>query len=99
MKTPLKTEVFQNDSQSGGFRKHLRFQMKTHSVDGENEGFWKRWFDLHIIYILHNAPSIKNLFLRFSVDGRKRYENASVDVKLLLRFQWNENGGFWEVTY
>ena len=60
--------------------------MKTHSVDGENEGFGKRWFDLHIIYILHNAPSIENLFLRFSVDGRKRYENASVDVKLLLRF-------------
>ena len=33
----------------------MRFQMKTHSVDGENEGFWKRWFDLHITYILHNA--------------------------------------------
>ena len=60
-------------------------------MDGENEGFWKRWFDLHIIYILHNAPSIKYLFLRFIVDGRRRYENASVDVKPLLRFQWNEN--------
>ena len=70
--------------------------MKTHSVDSENEGFWKRWFDLHIIYILHNAPSIKNLFLRFSMDGRKRYENGSVDVKLLLRFQWNENEGLVE---
>ena len=34
----------------------MRFQMKTHSVDGENEGFCKRWFDLYIIYILHNAP-------------------------------------------
>ena len=53
--------------------------MKTPSVDGENEGFWKRRFDLHVIYILHNTPSIKNLFLRFNVDGRKRYENASVD--------------------
>ena len=29
---------------------------------------------------------------------RKRYENASVDLKLLLRFQWNGNGGFWK-TY
>ena len=56
-------------------------------VDGENEDFGKCWFDLHISYILHNAPSIKNLFLRFSVDGRKRYENADVNVKLLLRFQ------------
>ena len=62
-------------------------------MDGENEGFWKRWFDLHIIYILHNAPK---RFLRFSVDGQKRHENAVVDVKRLLRLQWNENGGFWE---
>ena len=30
------------------------------------------------------------------MDGRKRRENGSVDVKLLLRFQWNENGVFWK---
>ena len=39
MQTPLKTEVFENNSQSGSFRKLMRSQMKTHSVDGENEGF------------------------------------------------------------
>ena len=60
MKTPLKTEDFENDSQSGGFPKRMRFQMKTHSVDGENEGFLKRWFDLHISYIytvLHQSKT------------------------------------------
>ena len=40
----------------------MEVSFETHSVDGENEGFWKRWFDLHIIYILHNAPfKINNL--------------------------------------
>ena len=76
---------------------------KMHAFSNENAlcGQRKRrflkmlWFDLHNYY-LHNAPSIKNLFLPFSLDGRKRYENASVDVKLLLHFQWNENGGFWK---
>ena len=29
-----------------------------------------------------------------SVDGRKRYKNASVDEKLFIRFQETENGGF-----
>ena len=29
-----------------------------------------------------------------SVDGRKRYKNASVDEKLFIRFQEKENGGF-----
>ena len=29
-----------------------------------------------------------------SVDGRKRYKNASVDEKLFIRFQESENGGF-----
>ena len=29
-----------------------------------------------------------------SVDGRKRYKNASVDDKLFIRFQETENGGF-----
>ena len=29
-----------------------------------------------------------------SVDGRKRYQNASVDEKLFIRFQETENGGF-----
>ena len=36
-------------------------------------------------------------FIRFrwcSVDGRKRYKNASVDQKLFIRFQETENGGF-----
>ena len=28
------------------------------------------------------------------MDGRKRYKNASVDVKLFIRFQETENGGF-----
>ena len=28
--------------------------MKTHSVEGENEGSWKHWFGLHITFILHN---------------------------------------------
>ena len=31
---------------------------------------------------------------RFNVDGRQRRENGGVNMKLLLRFQWNENGGF-----
>ena len=76
----------------------MHFQMKMHCVDSENEGFWKcsGLICIIIIYILHNAASIKNLFLPFSLDGRKRYENASVDVNLLLHFQWNENGGFWK---
>ena len=29
-----------------------------------------------------------------SVDGRKRYKNASVDERLFIRFQETENGGF-----
>ena len=29
-----------------------------------------------------------------SVDGRKRYKNASVDEKHFIRFQETENGGF-----
>ena len=29
-----------------------------------------------------------------SVDGRKRYKNASVDENLFIRFQETENGGF-----
>ena len=33
---------------------------------------------------------------RFCVDERKRSENGSVDVKRLLRFQWNENGPKWK---
>ena len=28
------------------------------------------------------------------MDGRKRCENANVDVKLFIRFQETENGGF-----
>ena len=41
----------------------------------------------------------KNAYLdhRFSapcVDGRKRCENASVDVKLFIRFRVNKSGGF-----
>ena len=79
------TKTMKADSQSGGFRKRIVWTAKLTKV-----------FDLHIVYILHNAPSIKTPFLRFSVDGRKRYENASVDVELLLRFEWNENGGVWK---
>ena len=36
-------------------------------------------------------------FIRFrwsSVDGRKRWKNASMDEKLFIRFQETENGGF-----
>ena len=28
-----------------------------------------------------------------SVDGRKRFENASVDAEICIRFRWIKNGG------
>ena len=32
-------------------------------------------------------------FLRASVDGRKRFENASVDADICIRFRWIKNAG------
>ena len=39
------------------------------------------------------VPVVELVFLFFYVDGRKRCENGSVDVKLLQHFQRNENFG------
>ena len=69
------------------FSKTHAFSNETHSVDGENEDFWKRWFDLHIIYILQNAPSIKNLshgrakMIWKRLCGRKTFATFSVKWK------------------
>ena len=38
-------------------------------------------------------------FLWSNVDGQKRYENASVDANLFMRFRQNENGGFSSKTH
>ena len=35
-------------------------------------------------------------FLIASVDGRKRFENASVDADICIRFRWIKNGGIYE---
>ena len=32
-------------------------------------------------------------FFIASVDGRKRFENASVDADICIRFRWIKNGG------
>ena len=32
-------------------------------------------------------------FLIASVDGRKQFENASVDADICIRFRWIKNGG------
>ena len=62
---------------------------------GENGGFRKRLRHWH----WHVPVKKQNgcFLIRFrwcSVDGRKRYKNASVDEKLFFRFQETENGGF-----
>ena len=61
---------------------------------GENGGFRKRLRHWH----WQKSKTQNGCFLiRFrwcSVDGRKRYKNASVDEKLFIRFQETENGGF-----
>ena len=39
-------------------------------------------------------PNVSIVFECFSVDSLKRYENASVDENILLRFRRDENGYF-----
>ena len=60
---PSRTLNDENATENGGFRKRTVRTAKTKVF--ENAGF-----DLHIIYILHSAPSIKNI----GPSPRKRYD-------------------------
>ena len=58
---------------------------------GENECFRKRWR-----HELDNQSPTENenvSYLIAIVDGRKRFENASVDADICIRFRWIKNGG------
>ena len=79
--------------ENGGFRKR-RFSVFVWT--GENGGFEN---DYAFTGIGMSQLKKQNgcFFIRFrwsSVDGRKRWKNGSVDVKLFIRFQETENGGF-----
>ena len=41
-----------------------------------------------------SVPVVFIVFECFSVDSLKRYENASVEENILLRFRRDENGDF-----
>ena len=42
------------------------------------------------------VPVVFIVFKRFTVDIWKRYDNASVDDNILLRFGRDQNGHFWK---
>ena len=102
-----KTEVFENAPQSGGFWKR-RFSVLVWT--GENGGFRKRLRHCSFACSSGNSyfsPSMRSAKkVRSSKDwwrkrmflsvfgGRKRCENANVDVNTFMRFQETENGGF-----
>ena len=87
----MKTEVFENGSQSSGFRKKMRFQMKTHWC-GRVTSKTLEWCQSKTVTWHRSQSTQENYacavfvcsvfeaFLRFSVDGRKQLENSSVDV-------------------
>ena len=73
--------------ENGGFRKRMPFVL---AWTGETEGYRKRWR-----HKLDNLPRRTKTyrFLIASVDGRKLFENASVDADIGIRFRWIKNGG------
>ena len=83
-----KTEAFENAFQGGDFRKRMPFVLVW---TGENEGFRKRCVMNSIISLPRRTKTYR--FLIASVDGRKRFENASVGVDIGIRFRWIKNGG------
>ena len=99
-----KTEPFENAFKSGAIWKRRFLKLLFSNVDEESDDIWKRWHhqNRHDWAPDHSTLSIQNgeqtlpcgfsLDRRCSVDGRKRYENESVDANLfengakLLRF-------------
>ena len=60
----------------------IRWEKDT--LSHENGGFRKR---------LPSWRLSKTDAFRISVDGRKRFENASVDADICIRFRWIQSGG------
>ena len=79
--------------ENGGFRNRLpRWRLSTTdafriSVDGRKRR--KRRFS----NTLTSRRTKTYRFLIASLDGRKRFENASVDADICIRFRWIKNGG------
>ena len=81
-------EAFENAFQGGGFRKRIPFVLVWM---GETKVFENADVMNSIISLPRRTKTYR--FLIASVDGRKRFENASVDANICIRFRWIKNGG------
>ena len=94
--------------ENGGFRKRfpewrlLKTQIYRFSVD-HNSLFKTNSIASAIGACISNRKNVRakperifgsSFFSPYSVDGRKRCENASVDGELFIRFRVTKNGGF-----
>ena len=73
-------------------RKWMPFVLVWTGENAENEGFRKRRCRMNSIISLPWRTKTYR-FLIASVDGRERFENASVDADISIRFRWIKNRG------
>ena len=69
----------------------MLFVLLWRCENAENEGFRKR--RRHELDNQSHTENENVSFLIASVDGRKRFENASVDEDICIHFRWIKNGG------
>ena len=86
----MKTETFENDDVKS---------VTCHRLQSKSEHLSKMADGL--VMLTHAQSQISVVFIvfeHFSVDRRKRYENASVDENILLRFRRDESGDLGSTT-
>ena len=107
MKTPMKTETFENGFKSGDDWKRIVLKtlrlissvdrLKTETFEnGDVKRVTCHRFQSKSKHAQSQVPVAFLVFERFTVDRWKRYKNASVDESILLRFRRDENGYFWK---